>query len=156
MDRSPWGRGSRWPRGEGLSTLLSGGDPHEYRGVNEFIAYLAAGLVALWGVAHAIPTAQVVAGFAPTTIDNRRVLTQEWLAEAFTMWGIAAVIVVATAFGGPRSDVTVWVYRAAAALLAALAVLTALTGARTRVIWFKVCPILLGSSAALLLVASMI
>jgi hypothetical protein len=123
--------------------------------VNEFIAYLAASLVA-FGVAHAIPTAQVVAGFAPITVDNRRVLIQEWLAEAFTMWGVAAVIVVATAFGGPGSDVTVWVYRAAAGLLAALAVLTALTGARTRVIWFKVCPILLGSSAALLLVASLI
>ncbi|MGA9159745.1 MAG: hypothetical protein WB297_02615 [Actinomycetota bacterium] len=124
--------------------------------MNEFIAYLAASLVALWGVAHAIPTAQVVAGFAPITVDNRRVLTQEWLAEAFTMWGVAAVIVVATAFGRPGSDVTVWVYRAVAGLLAALAVLTALTGARTRVIWFRVCPILLGSSAALLLVASLI
>jgi hypothetical protein len=89
-------------------------------------------------------------------MDNRRVLTQEWLAEAFTMWGLAAVIVVATAFGRPGSHVTVWVYRATAGLLAALAVLTALTGARTPVIWFKVCPILLGSSAALLLVASLI
>ena len=62
----------------------------------------------------------------------------------------------ATAFGRPGSDVTVWVYRAVAGLLAALAVLTALTGARTGVIWFKVCPILLGSAAALLLVASFI
>jgi hypothetical protein len=69
---------------------------------------------------------------------------------------VTAVIVVATAFGRPGSDVTVWVYRAAAGLLAALAVLTAMTGARTRVIWFKICPILLGSSAALLLVASLI
>jgi hypothetical protein len=69
---------------------------------------------------------------------------------------VTAVIVVATAFGRPGSDVTVWVYRAAAGLLAALALLTAMTGARTRVIWFKVCPILLGSSAALLLVASLI
>jgi hypothetical protein len=51
---------------------------------------------------------------------------------------VTAVIVVATAFGRPGSDVTVWVYRAAAGLLAALAVLTAMTGARTRVIWFKI------------------
>jgi len=69
--------------------------------------------------------------------------------------GIAAVIVVATAFGRPESDVTQWVYQTAAGLPAALAVLTALTGARTRVIWFKVCPILLGSTAGLLLVASL-
>jgi hypothetical protein len=31
-----------------------------------------------------------------------------------------------------------------------LAVLTALTGARTRVVWFKICPVLLSSSAVLL------
>ncbi|MGA9159943.1 MAG: hypothetical protein WB297_03635, partial [Actinomycetota bacterium] len=151
------GAGSRcaqWPGETGPSALLTGLDLQEHRGMNEVIAYLAASLVALWGVAHAIPTVQVVAGFEPITTDNRRVLTQEWLAESFTMWGVAAVIVVATAFGGPESDVTVWVYRAAAGLLAALAVLTALTGGRTGVIWFKVCPVLLGSAAGLLLVAS--
>jgi hypothetical protein len=128
----------------------------EHQDMNEVMAYLAASLIALWGVAHAIPTARVIAGFEPITAGNRLVLIQEWLAEAFTMWGLAAVIVVSTAFGGPGSDVTVWVYRAAAGLLATLALLTALTGARTRVVWFKVCPILLGSTAALLLVASLI
>lgn len=121
-----------------------------------FLAYLAVGLVALWGVAHAIPTRQVIAGFGPITADNRRVLMQEWLAEAFTMWGIAAVVVVATAFGDAGSDLTNWVYRACAGLLIALAVLTGLTGARTQVIWFKVCPVLLGVSAAMLLTASLV
>lgn len=47
-------------------------------------------------------------------------------------------------------------YFAAAALLVALAALTALTGARTRVIWFKICPVLLTSSAALLVVAGLL
>ena len=35
----------------------------------------------------------------------------------------------------------------------ALAVLTALTGARTPIVWFKVCPVLLATSAAFLLLA---
>lgn len=47
-----------------------------------------------------------------------------------------------------------WVYRAAAVLLLALAALTALTAARTSVVWFKVCPVLLGACAGLLLAAS--
>jgi hypothetical protein len=38
----------------------------------------------------------------------------------------------------------------AAGLLLALAALTALTGARTRVVWFKICLVLLGGSAVLL------
>jgi hypothetical protein len=122
--------------------------------MNEVLAYVAAALVALWGLAHAIPTSQVVAGFEPITPDNRRVLIQEWLAEAFSMWGIAAVIVVSTIVGGSDSAVTQWVYRVAAGLLVALAMLTTLTGARTPVIWFKVCPVLLSVSAALLLLAS--
>jgi hypothetical protein len=118
------------------------------------LVYIAAGAVALWGVAHTVPTRQVLAGFEPIKPDNRRVLLQEWLAEAFTMWGIATLLVVVTAVGGSRADICVWAYRAAAGLLAALAGLTALTGARTPVVWFKICPVLLTGSAALLLVAS--
>ena len=117
------------------------------------LAYVAAALVALWGVAHAIPTRQVVAGFAPIEPDNRLVLTQEWLAEAFTMWGLAAIVVAAT-LAGSGTSVAAWVYRAVAGLLLGLAVLTAATGARTAVIWFKICPVLLTTSAVLLLVAS--
>src|SRR5664280_666591 len=63
-----------------------------------------------WGVAHAVPTSQVIAGFEPITVDNRRVMLQEWLVEAVTMWGIAALVIVVTAVGGD-SDVTAWVYR---------------------------------------------
>jgi hypothetical protein len=117
------------------------------------LAFAAAALVALWGVAHAIPTRQVIAGFEPIETDNRRVLTQEWLAEAFTMWGLAAIVIAATV-AGSETAVAAWVYRSAAALLLGLAALTALTGARTPVIWFKICPVLLTISAVLLLTAS--
>jgi hypothetical protein len=57
------------------------------------------------------------------------------------MWGLAALIVSVTV--GGAGSVTNAVYRVVAGLLVAMAVLTALTGARTRVIWFKVCPVLL-------------
>jgi hypothetical protein len=119
----------------------------------EALAFVAAGLVALWGIAHVIPTAAVLAGFEPITVDNRRVLKQEWLAEAFTMWGVAALVVVATA-ADSGAQVTLWVYRVAALLLVALSGLTAVTGARTPVIWFKICPVLLTTSAVLLVLAS--
>src|SRR5512133_261331 len=122
--------------------------------MDEVPAYVAAGLVGLWGVAHAVPTRQVVAGFGPITVDNRRVLLQEWLAEAFTMWGLASAVIAVTMAGGAGSAVAVAVYRVMAGLLVALAVLTALTGARTPVVWFKVCPLLLTVSAGLLLAAS--
>jgi len=121
----------------------------------EVLAYVAAALVGLWGVSHAVPTRQVVAGFEPTAVDNHRIIVQEWLSEAFTMWGLAALVIAVTAIAGD-ADVTGWVYRIVAALLVALAVLTALTGSRTRVIWFKVCPVVLTSTAVLLVVASIL
>jgi len=104
------------------------------RMVQAVLAYVAAGLVGLWGVAHVVPTRQVVAGYEPVSVDNRRIILQEWLAEAFSMWGLAVVVIVATAVGGSDVPVSVWVYRAVAALLVTLAVLTGLTGARTRVV----------------------
>ncbi len=59
-----------------------------------------------------------------------------------------------TAVGGGTTAAH-WTYRVTAGALLVLAVLTALTGARTRVVWFKVCPVLLTGSAVLLLVASL-
>ena len=71
------------------------------------------------------------------------------------MWGVAAVVVVATVMVEGH-DVTIWIYRVAAGLLVALALLTGFTGARTPVIWFKICPVLLTASAALLIAASLV
>jgi hypothetical protein len=84
-----------------------------------------------------LPTRRVVVGFEPLSTYNRRVLIQEWLAEAVTMWGIAAVVVAGTAtHSGSGVD---WLYRRMAGLLVALAGLTAFTGARTAVVFFKIC-----------------
>jgi len=109
--------------------------------------------VGLWGIAHAIPTRKVVAGFGPISRDNRRILIQEWLAEALTMWGLAALVIVTTAVAA-QSTVAAWVYRLVAGLLIGLGILTGLTGARTPVIWFKICVALLVVSTAMLLVSS--
>jgi citrate synthase len=73
------------------------------------LAYVAGAVVALWGVAHAIPTRQVLAGFEPVTANNRRIIAQEWLAEAFTMWGIAAVVITTTAGGGIDATPRAWI-----------------------------------------------
>jgi hypothetical protein len=101
--------------------------------VSATLAYIAAGVVGLWGVAHVLPTARVVHGYDDTSHDNRLVITQEWIAERMTMWFIAVVVVIATALGGSNQGLTDWVYRASAIMLVALAGLTTVTGARTPV-----------------------
>lgn len=122
--------------------------------MRDTLAYLAAILIAVWGIAHAIPARQVVSGFEPTSHDNRLVVIQEWVAESFTMWGLAALVIVTTAAVSDTS--TDWVYAVTAALLVAIALLTALTGARTRVVWFKICPMVLSAAALLLVAASLL
>jgi hypothetical protein len=119
------------------------------------LAYVAAAVVAVWGVAHVIPTRRVVAGFGAISADNGRIITQEWLAEGITMWGIAAFVIAATAATG-INDIRAWVYRVAAGLLVAIGILTALTGARTPVVWFKICPLVMVVGATLLLTASIV
>lgn len=121
----------------------------------EVLAYLSGAVIALWGISHAVPTRQVVAGFEPTAVDNHRVILQEWLAEAVAMWGLAALVIFVTVVGGDERLLDT-VYRVTAAILVAFAGLTAVTGARTRVVWFKVCPVLLTGTAALLVAASLL
>jgi len=138
-------------------TLVPGGRATRAATIKDMaavLAYTGAALVAVWGLAHVMPTRQVLGGFEPITADNRRIIAQEWLAEAFTMWGTAAIIIAATAAPGTAPDTRAWVYRTASALLVSLAALTAVTGARTPVIWFKICPVLLAAAALLLLAAS--
>ncbi len=82
------------------------------------LAYVAAAVTGLWGVAHAVPTTHAVAGVEPITPDNRRVILQGWIAESVTLWGLAALVVAVTAVDAD-ADVTAWVHRVAALLLAA-------------------------------------
>jgi hypothetical protein len=94
-----------------------------------------------------------VAGFGPISADNRRVLTMEWVAEGLTMLFVGALVAAVTVAGsGGSTDLVV--YRLSAGLLAAIAVLTAVTGARTPVVWFKACPFVMAVCIGLILVGS--
>jgi hypothetical protein len=53
--------------------------------MSDVLADVAVAPVALWGVAHVIPTPRVIAGFEPITPDDGRVTLQEWIVDAFTM-----------------------------------------------------------------------
>ena len=122
--------------------------------VASVFAYIAAAITGIWGVLHVAPTVRVLRGFEPITTANRYVILQEWVAEGMTMWGIAALVIAVTAAGSASAAATA-AYSVSAALLVALATLTALTGARTGVIWFRICPYLQGASAALLIGAAL-
>ncbi len=119
------------------------------------LTYLAGGLLAAWGASHLVPTAAVAASFGPISRDNRLILVMGWVAEGVAQISFAALVVLAAALNGPGSVVSL-VDRVTAAALLALAVLTAFTGARTPLVWFKACPFVLTTVAGLLVAASLL
>lgn len=118
------------------------------------LVYLAGAALILWGAAHIAPTTSVANSFGDISADNRRILVMEWIAEGVTHISIGALVIIVAAVDGSANPTAELVYRVLAAVLIALAALTAFTGARTPVTWFKVCPFILTGAAALLLAAS--
>jgi hypothetical protein len=120
------------------------------------LVFVAGAALIAWGAAHLAPTTAVANSFGAIGTDNRRILVMEWVAEGIAHVSIGAVVILVAALeksGGSTSEL---VYRVLAAALVALAALTAATGSRTPVIWFKVCPFVLTSAAALLVAASLV
>ena len=120
----------------------------------DVFALVAAGIVFLWGVSHVIPTRQVVAGFGDISEDNRRIITMEWVAEGLSFVFVAVLIVAVTWSGETLEAAEDLVYRVSSGFLVAIGVWTAMTGARTGVIWFKACPVVMSISSGLLIAAS--
>ena len=123
--------------------------------MSDVLAYLAAGIVAAWGVSHIVPTRQVVAGFGDIGTDNRYIITMEWVVEALGFF-FAATVVAGVALADVGEAASDLLYRLTAGFLVVIGVWTAMTGARTRVIWFKMCPVVMSVSATLLIVASLV
>ena len=122
----------------------------------EYLLYTGSAIIFAWGVAHIVPTKSVVAGFEPLTRDNRLVLTMEWIAEGLTLAFIGVLGVLMTALVGPETAGAAVAYRACAGMLVVLAAWTALMGARTAVVMFKICPVVKTAVAAMFVVASVL
>jgi hypothetical protein len=127
-----------------------------YEVLDHALVATAAGVVALWGVSHLIPTRQVVTGFGEISVDNKRVLIMEWVAEGLTMLFAGALVAIVTLMAGPNDGTSIAVYAATSVLLAGIAVLTTLTAARTPVVWFKACPVVMVFSIGLLIAGSVL
>lgn len=108
--------------------------------INEILLYIGSGVIFLWGVAHIIPTKSIVGGFGPISEDNKRIITMESIAEGLTLCFIGVLVLLVTSLAGPQSQAAFIVYLACAVMLLIMAILTAMTGARTSILPYKICP----------------
>jgi hypothetical protein len=60
--------------------------------VDLIILYLGAALTALWGIAHLFPTKSVVEGFGDISIDNKRIITMEWIVEGVSLFFMGLLV----------------------------------------------------------------
>ena len=118
------------------------------------LVYVAGAALILWGAMHIAPTTSVANSFGDLSVDNRRIFVMEWIAEGVTHISIGALVIIVAAVEGSADPTARLVYRVLAAVLVVLATLTAFTGARTPVVWFKACPFVLTGAAILLLAGS--
>jgi len=116
--------------------------------MSSFLLYLAAALMAAWGVAHLVPTRKVVASFGPISLDNRRIITMEWIVEGVSLLFIGALIGTATLFA-PDGTLSKAVFICVAFALVALASVSLFTGFKIRFLPFRLCPVVLLTSAIL-------
>jgi hypothetical protein len=117
----------------------------------EILILIGAVAVIGWGIAHIAATRPVVAGFESITIDNRRILTMEWVAEGLTLCLVGALALLATFVLGIDARGTALVNLTLAGFLALFTGLTLSTGARTPILPIKLCPLITTSVAALLI-----
>lgn len=117
--------------------------------MNHVLLYIASAMTGLWGIAHLFATKGVVNGFGDLTIDNRRIITMEWIVEGIALISTASFVAAATAIQ-PESPVSSAVYAVAVGTLVLFAVVSLSTGFKVAFLPFKLCPIIFGFSALLI------
>ena len=113
------------------------------------LLYIGAALVVIWGVAHLMPTKNVVMGFGNISEDNRNIITMEWIVEGVSLIFIGVLIVVVT-YVDRLSMVSSVVYAVSVVALIALALVSFFTGFKVKFLPFRMCPFVLISSAGLI------
>jgi hypothetical protein len=121
--------------------------------MNEVLVYIGSGVIIMWGIAHLIPTRAIVNGFGAISEDNRKILAMESIAEGFTLIFLGILALLVTLVGGYDDTVSRAVLWATAAMLLVMALLTLLTGARTSLLPYKICPFVKTIVAVLVILA---
>jgi len=124
--------------------------------LNTVLLYLGAIVLVVWGVAHIIPTRNVVAGFGPLSQDNRINITMEWVAEGLALAFVGALVALVTATAGPINPVGRTVVWAVAGFCVVMGAWTFMAGRRSSILPIRICPLVLAVVAGLLVLGNTI
>ena len=119
------------------------------------LLYLGSGLTVIWGVAHLFPTKSVVQGFGEISIDNKRIITMEWINEGLALIFIGVLVVTVTAIN-PSNIVSTAIYFISVLMLLVMALVSLFTGFKVNFLPFKLCPFIFTASAVLIMIGGWI
>lgn len=123
--------------------------------INQILLYLGSLFLLLWGIAHLFPTKSVVSGFGEISLDNKRIITMEWIIEGIALIFIGAIVGSVTIIDYSNA-VSRAVYLISFAFLVILTLVSFFTGFKIGFIPFKLCPFIFTTSSILILVGSLI
>jgi hypothetical protein len=118
--------------------------------LGQILLYLGSALPFFWGIAHLFPTKGVVAGFGGISLDNRRIITMEWLIEGVSMIFIG-VLAASVTYLDRTSTTATAVYWLCFGVLNVLSIISLFTGFKISFLPFRLCPFIFTGSAILML-----
>jgi len=123
--------------------------------IGPVLIYSGSAIVLFWGIAHLFPTRSVVAGFGNISIDNKRIITMEWIVEGVALIFIGSVNVIVTAID-PSGSISLAIYLNSGVVLIVLAFVSFFTGFKIRFLAFKLCPVIFMTSAVLIIIGGLL
>ena len=118
--------------------------------LNQVLLYSGSAFIAFWGIAHLFPTKSVVSGFGEISVDNKRIITMEWIVEGIALIFIGSINATITAIDY-TSSISLAIYLSSVVALLVLAFVSFLTGFKISFLPFKLCPVIFITSAVLII-----
>ncbi|MBW2516238.1 MAG: hypothetical protein JRE88_05605 [Deltaproteobacteria bacterium] len=122
--------------------------------LDQVLLYAGSAFIAFWGIAHLFPTRSVVAGFGDISVDNKRIITMEWIVEGVALIFIGSINAIVTAIDH-TSSISLAIYFSSAVVLVALALVSFFTGFKISFLPYKLCPVIFLTSAVLLILGAL-
>jgi hypothetical protein len=118
--------------------------------INQILLYLGAAFPLFWGIAHLFPTKSVVKGFGDISLDNRRIITMEWINEGVSLIFIG-VLTASVTYLDHTSVISRMVYWLSFGMLNTLSIISLFTGFKVSFVLFKLCPVIFTISSILII-----
>ena len=118
--------------------------------VNKILLFIGAALPFFWGVSHLFPTRPVVNGFGEVSLDNKRIITMEWIIEGVALIFIGVVVATVTYIDYTHL-ISRTIYWISFVMLNVLSLISLFTGYKINFVPFKLCPVIFTSSSILIM-----